>query len=84
MSAQAGWKLSSMSRVKRNHRNCFLCRLMRGLAFGGLGAALFALPAKWLGADHNTLVYIALFGALLVTVLFNRNRQDSGDDTAGR
>jgi len=67
-----------MATVKANYRNCFLCRMVRGMAFGGLGAALFALPAKWLGADQSTLVYAALFGAMLMTVIFNR--KTSGKD----
>ncbi len=70
-----------MVRVKSNYRNCFLCRIMRGLAFGGMGAALFALPAKWLGADQNNLVYAAMFGALLVTVIFNRKPAGKGNDS---
>jgi hypothetical protein len=48
---------------------------MRGMAFGGLGAALFALPAKWAGAPSGTLVYWALGGALLVTFLLGRDRR---------
>jgi len=57
----------------KNFRNCFLCRVMRGLAFGGLGAAVFGFPAKWLGVPHNEVVYYALFGALFVTALATRN-----------
>lgn len=47
---------------------------MRGMAFGGLGAALFGIPARYLGAAQDTVIYSALFGALLLTVLFNHNR----------
>jgi hypothetical protein len=61
-----------------NARNCFLCRVMRGMAFGGFGAALFGLPAHWLGAPRDEVVYYALFGALLVTVLANRPRPPEG------
>jgi hypothetical protein len=63
-----------MARGKSNYRNCFLCRIMRGMAFGGLGAALFGVPAKYAGAAQDTVIYLALFGALLLTVLFNHNR----------
>ncbi len=62
-----------MSRVKRDSRNCFLCRMMRGMAFGGLGAALFALPARWLGAEQAEIVYAGLFGALFLNLVFNRS-----------
>ena len=62
-----------MSRVERNSRNCFLCRMVRGMAFGGLGAALFALPARWLGADQTEIIYAALFGALFLNLIFNRS-----------
>ena len=61
---------------QKDHRNCFLCRVLRGMAFGGMGAALFALPAKWLGADSTNVVYAGLAGALFLTVLFNRKRSD--------
>ncbi len=61
---------------KKDYRNCFLCRVLRGMAFGGMGAALFALPAKWLGADTTNIVYAGLAGALFLTVLFNRKRND--------
>ncbi len=56
------------------HRECILCRVVRGMAFGGLGAALFGLPAKWLGASPNGVIYAALFGALAVTAWFTRRR----------
>ena len=62
-----------MTEQQADSRNCFLCRMMRGMAFGGLGAALFALPARWLGADQTEIVYAALFGALLINLGFNRN-----------
>lgn len=61
-----------MSRTRPNRNNCFLCRMMRGLAFGGLGAALLGVPARWLGADHSEIVYASLFGALLLNLMFNR------------
>lgn len=60
---------------KRDPRNCFLCRMMRGLAFGGLGAGLFGIPAKWLGVPQHEIVYYALFGAILLNVLFNRGQR---------
>ena len=62
-----------MSKHTADNRNCFLCRMMRGMAFGGLGAALFGLPARWLGADQAEIIYAALFGALLLNLAFNRS-----------
>jgi hypothetical protein len=55
-----------------DYRNCFLCRVMRGIALGGLGAALVALPARWLGVPREDLVYYALFGAIALTALLTR------------
>jgi hypothetical protein len=63
-----------MARPRINGRDCFLCRVMRGVAFGGLGAALFGLPAKWLGVPDQQIAYYALFGALFVTALATRKR----------
>lgn len=71
-----GRKTLIVARAKKNFRNCVLCRAMRGLAFGGLGAALFGFPAKWLGVPNNEVVYYALFGALLVTALATRKIND--------
>jgi hypothetical protein len=64
-----------MARPGVNYRNCFLCRVVRGMAFGGLGAALIGIPAKLLGVPQNEVIYYALFGALLVTVLANRPKR---------
>jgi hypothetical protein len=52
---------------------------MRGMATGGLGAALFGVPAKLLGEPHANVVYWAFFGALLVTVWFNRKKKSDSD-----
>ena len=62
-----------MTKPQPDNRNCFLCRMMRGMAFGGLGAALFGLPARWLGADQAEIIYAALFGAILLNLVFNRS-----------
>jgi hypothetical protein len=61
-----------MTNPPPDFRNCFLCRMMRGLALGGFGAALFGLPAQWLGAPAHQVPYYALFGALLITGWFTR------------
>lgn len=55
-----------------NSQNCFLCRVMRGLAFGGLGAALGGYSALWLGMSQGNAIIAALFGALFITTLTNR------------
>ncbi len=51
---------------------CVLCRVMRGLAFGGFGAAVGGFGAKGLGADDQTAMIAALFGALIIGGLLNR------------
>ncbi len=59
--------------------NCVLCRVMRGLAFGGLGAAIGGYGSMLFGADINQAIYFALFGALALTgiVLRKRDNKDS-------
>ena len=58
-----------------NSQNCFLCRVMRGLAFGGMGAAIGGYGALWLGMNQTNAIISALFGALFVTTLFNRPKK---------
>ncbi|MES9942684.1 MAG: hypothetical protein ABW104_07015 [Candidatus Thiodiazotropha sp. 6PLUC2] len=58
-----------------NAKNCTLCRVMRGLAFGGMGAAIGGYGALFLGVDRNEATYYALFGALALTVLILRKRK---------
>ncbi|MEJ2692715.1 MAG: hypothetical protein P8166_06540 [Candidatus Thiodiazotropha sp.] len=59
-----------------NH--CVLCRVMRGLAFGGLGAAIGGYGSMLFGADRNDAIYFAIFGALVLTgiVLRKRDRKE--------
>ncbi len=47
--------------------HCVLCRVMRGIAFGGLGAAI---------GGYGSL----LFGALALTAVLTRKRTRKGDD----
>ncbi len=55
-----------------NDTGCVLCRVMRGVAFGGFGAAVCGFGAKGLGADDQTAMIAALFGALIIGGLLNR------------
>jgi hypothetical protein len=57
--------------------NCILCRVMRGLAFGGMGAAIGGFGSMLLGASQQDAVYYALFGALALTAFVQRKK--SGD-----
>ena len=52
--------------------NCPLCRVMRGMAFGGLGAALGGFGALGLGASRQDAMLYALFGALALTAFMQR------------
>jgi hypothetical protein len=52
--------------------NCTLCRMMRGLAFGGLGAALGGFGSLLLGAGREDAMLFALFGALALTAIMYR------------
>ncbi|MCU7906675.1 MAG: hypothetical protein KZQ76_12685 [Candidatus Thiodiazotropha sp. (ex Epidulcina cf. delphinae)] len=55
--------------------NCALCRVMRGLAFGGMGAAIGGYGALFFGADQTEAIYCALFGALALTAIVQRKRR---------
>ena len=57
-----------------NYRNCTLCRVMRGFAFGGLGAALGGYGSLFLGADRDEAIYYALFGAIALTAFVYRKK----------
>ncbi|MBT3047818.1 MAG: hypothetical protein G8D61_13120 [gamma proteobacterium symbiont of Ctena orbiculata] len=65
-----------------DNSNCTLCRMMRGLAFGGIGAAIGGYGSLLLGAERSDAVYYALFGALAMTAVLQRKRgkKDSGDE----
>ncbi|MCU7796732.1 MAG: hypothetical protein KZQ75_06345 [Candidatus Thiodiazotropha sp. (ex Myrtea spinifera)] len=54
--------------------NCTLCRVMRGLAFGGMGAAIGGYGSMLFGADKSDAVYYALFGAIALTAIVQRKR----------
>jgi hypothetical protein len=47
---------------------------MRGLAFGGLGAAIGGYGAMLFGVEENDAIYFALFGALALTAIMHRKR----------
>ena len=59
--------------------NCVLCRVMRGLAFGGLGAAIGGYGALFFGAERSDAIYYALFGALALTAFVQRKRNRKDD-----
>ncbi len=60
--------------AKRTTDNCVLCRVMRGLAFGGLGAAIGGYGSMLFGVDRDQAIYFALFGALALTAFVQRKR----------
>ncbi|HHZ87671.1 MAG TPA: hypothetical protein EYN73_03355 [Chromatiaceae bacterium] len=49
--------------------NCAMCRLMRGFAFSGMGAALFGGGSLYCGASQNDAMYWALGGTLFFAML---------------
>jgi hypothetical protein len=57
-----------------DNKNCTLCRVMRGLAFGGIGAAVGGYGAIFFGAERGDAIYYALFGALALTVFMQRKK----------
>ena len=62
-----------------DYRNCVLCRVMRGLAFGGLGAAIGGYGAMLFGVDRQEAMFYALFGALALTAFLLRKRPGNRD-----
>ena len=62
-----------------DYRNCTLCRVMRGLAFGGLGAAIGGYGAILFGVDRQEAMFYALFGALALTAFMQRKKTKDGD-----
>ncbi|MCU7844539.1 MAG: hypothetical protein KZQ93_11935 [Candidatus Thiodiazotropha sp. (ex Monitilora ramsayi)] len=60
--------------ARRDATNCPLCRVMRGLAFGGMGAAIGGYGSMLFGADKNEAIYFALFGAIALTAIMQRKR----------
>jgi hypothetical protein len=59
-----------------NSSKCVLCRVMRGLAFGGLGAAIGGYGSMLFGAGKDEAIYFALFGALALTAFMQRKRDN--------
>lgn len=59
---------------KKTAENCPLCRVMRGLAFGGMGAAIGGYGSILLGVSRDEAIYFALFGALAMTAFMHRKR----------
>ncbi|MGD8909214.1 MAG: hypothetical protein PVI92_07680 [Chromatiales bacterium] len=53
---------------------CVICRIMRGLAFGGIGAAIGGYGSMLFGAGKDEAIYFALFGALALTAFMQRKR----------
>lgn len=55
-----------------------LVRFLRGAAFGGIGAGVGAFAAWVVGADRETLIYVALFSTLLIGGWLNRRLGGDG------
>lgn len=53
---------------------------MRAFAFSTIGAGVAAYTARWLGAEYNTIVIVAFFGAL-AAVWWSNIRKDGGRDS---
>lgn len=57
-------------------RNCSVCRIMRSMAFSGIGAAIGAGGAFLLGANRQDAMMAALVcAAVLVFGLANKNQR---------
>lgn len=63
--------------MKYQNQDCALCRMMRGLAFSGLGMALGAGLSYLLGASKETMVYTGiLFATILVFGVLSRQKKE--------
>ncbi len=63
--------------MKQRDQDCAFCRMMKGLAFSGLGMGLGSGITYLFGASKETMVYTGiLFAAIVVFGLLGRN-QDS-------
>jgi len=63
--------------MKKYDPDCALCRVMRGLAFSGLGMGLGAGAAHLLGGGRETMVYagIAVSAILVFGLLWRKKDQ---------
>jgi len=60
--------------TKKDLSGCSFCRFMRALSFSSVGAAVVGLTARELGADMQTIMIAAFFGALGLVCWVNRKR----------
>lgn len=61
--------------MKKYARDCSVCRLMRGLAFSGLGMGIGAGVAYSLGASREHMVYAGIVvAAILVFGLLGKQK----------
>jgi hypothetical protein len=62
--------------IKGYDENCALCRLMRSLAFSGIGAALGAGIAYLMGASKQNILMAAIVtAAILVFGIMNKKKK---------
>lgn len=66
-------------KAETNFRNCTLCRVMRGLAFGGLGAAIGGYGAILFGVNRTDAMFYALFGAIALTAFMQRKKSKGSE-----
>ncbi|BCX89846.1 hypothetical protein MIN45_P2219 [Methylomarinovum tepidoasis] len=52
-------------------RDCAFCRMMRALAFSGLGAAVGGYGALYLGASRENALMAAVAGAVMLVLGMN-------------
>jgi len=52
--------------MKKYDRDCSVCRLMRGLAFSGLGMGIGAGAAYLFGANREHMVYAGIVVAMIL------------------
>jgi hypothetical protein len=64
--------------MKGYDKNCSFCRLMRSLAFAGVGMGIGSLTAYWFGASkQNSLISGIVVAAIIVFGLLNKNQESS-------
>ncbi|HEB77632.1 MAG TPA: hypothetical protein ENI90_03775 [Methylothermaceae bacterium] len=61
-------------------RDCVLCRVMRAMAFSGLGAAIAGFAALYLfGASKQNALLAAVVGAAILVFGLGQRQKDRGD-----
>jgi hypothetical protein len=64
--------------MKGYDQNCAFCRLMRSLAYAGVGMGIGSIMAYWFGASkENRMISGIIVAAIIVFGLLNKKNESS-------